>query len=63
VAKTVFNVPDDPDCIPVNDATKPDKWVVELIRSYLATREEAREAAKDGDSTVTRACARLNESE
>lgn len=61
MAKAVFNVPDDPDCIPVNEATKPDKWVVELIRSYLATREDGREAAKDGDSPVTRACARLNE--
>ena len=63
MAKAVFNVPDDPDSIPVNDKTKPDKWVVELIRSYLATREEAREAAKGGEQPVTRAHARLNESE
>lgn len=63
MSRAAFHVPDDPDVIPVNDSTKPDKWVVEIIRSYLATREEGREAAKDGDPTVTRACARLNESE
>lgn len=32
MTKAVFHIPDDPDTIPVNEHTKPEKWVVELIR-------------------------------
>ena len=38
--KAVFHIPDDPDTIPVNEHTKGEKWVVELIRDYLKKREK-----------------------
>ena len=33
-----FTLPDDPDTFPVNDTTKPDKWMVEMIRQAIMER-------------------------
>lgn len=38
--RATFPLPEDPDMIPVNEHTKPDKWVVDLIRDYLKKREK-----------------------
>lgn len=48
VNRAVFHIPDDPGTIPVNEHTKPDKWVVELILDYLKKREKEkpRDAAR-----------------
>lgn len=33
-----FTLPDDLDTFPVNDTTKPDKWMVEMIRQAIMER-------------------------
>ena len=38
MTKAVFHIPDDPDTFPVNDTTKPDKWMVEMIRQAIIER-------------------------
>ncbi len=47
MTKAVFHIPDDPDTIPVNETTKPDKWVVELIRDVVKHMNQERQNGRD----------------
>lgn len=43
-----FTLPDDPDTFPVNDTTKPDKWMVEMIRQAIMERMQEKAGDKPG---------------
>ena len=45
-----FPLQDDPESIPVNDTTKPEKWMVELIRSHLMQRSKERQEQRKSAS-------------
>lgn len=43
-----FTLPDDLDTFPVNDTTKPDKWMVEMIRQAIMERMQEKAGDKPG---------------
>jgi len=45
--RATFPLPEDPDMIPVNEHTKPDKWVVELIRGVVKQMNQERQNGRD----------------